>query len=99
MPSEDEALHFGSFRGPPVEMTKAQILIRIGLSHRSENLAVNRKLTLLKKVTYELGRLLSPLHRYRWIIYTFAKIGDHLLGQNLGSRLRIHHFDAGLMPG
>jgi len=29
MPSGDEALHFGPLCGPPVEMTKAQILIRI----------------------------------------------------------------------
>ena len=31
MPSEDEALHFGPLCGPPVEMTKAQVLIAIGV--------------------------------------------------------------------
>ncbi len=32
MPSGDEALHFRPLRGPPVEMTEAQILITIGIS-------------------------------------------------------------------
>jgi len=32
MPSGDEALHFRPLRGPPVEMTEAQILITIGIT-------------------------------------------------------------------
>jgi len=35
MPSGDEALYFRPLRGPPAEMTKAQILITIGITYVS----------------------------------------------------------------
>ena len=45
MPSEDEALHFGPRSGPPIEMTKAQILLTIGKMKHIELLNDRIKMT------------------------------------------------------
>ncbi len=57
---------------------------------QAEDLAVNGKLSVLKKLAYELSRLLSALYRDWWIICTFVKIGNHLLSKNF--RCRLQHY-------
>jgi len=64
-----------------------------------ENPAVQRNPSVLKKLANELSSLLSALHGNRRIANTFIKIGNYPLGKNLGSGLRIYHFNTGLMPG